>query len=293
MSKLLKPKILERGVRLLGLLGLLDLAALGGCNLGEPPRELRLELPEVITSKEPVLVHARAVAQDGTVHEASGNLELRVTPPELATLAKGGLFSCNRSGEGSVSLTLSGVQGRAKFACKLAARLEAPAKLSIDAAGGEVDPQVKVLDSASKELDLPISLTSDLGSVVQARGGRLVPGNVGNAKLTVRAGELTRQIDVEVVRTLKPEVLPIAQNRRISYSLDAGKYRLSIVLPSPHKVSVDWLGAPYCAYRGDGSEHTADCTLQHSGSVSFDNPAFLLRGDKTPSVEGVTLREVP
>jgi len=87
--------------------------------------------------------------------------------------------------------------------------------------------------------------------------------------------------------------LPVAQNRRISYSVDAGKYRLSITLPSPHKVSVDWLGAPYCAYRGDGSQHTVDCTMQHHGSVSFDNPAFLLRGDKTPSVEGVTLREVP
>jgi hypothetical protein len=273
---------------MLGCLGLL-----AGCNLGDPPRELRLELPDVITSKEPVLLHARAVAQDGTPREVSGNLDFRVTPPDLATLAKGGVFSCNRSGDGSVSLTLSGVEGHAKFSCKLAARLEAPAKLSIDAAAGEVDPQVRVLDSASKELDLPISLTSDLGSVVQARGGRLVPGNVGNAKLTARVGELTRQIEVEVVRTLKPEVLPVDKNRRISYSLDAGKYRLSIQLPSPHKVSVDWLGAPYCAYRGDGTEHVAECTLQERGSVSFDNPAFLLRGDKTPSVEGVTLREVP
>jgi hypothetical protein len=289
MNALGRPKSRERA-RLPALVGC---ALLGACNLGDPPRELRLELPDVITSKEPVLLHVRAVAQDGTVREASGSPDFQVTPPELATLAKGGLFTCNRSGEGSVLVTLSGVSARAKFACKLAARLEAPAKLSLDAAAGEVDPQVKVLDAASKELDLPISLTSDLGSVVQARGGRLVPGNVGNAKLTVRAGELTRQIEVEVVRTLKPEVLPVAQNRRISYSLDAGKYRLSIVLPSPHQVSVDWLGAPYCAYRGDGTTHTADCTLQHKGSVSFDNPAFLLRGDKTPSVEGVTLREVP
>ena len=45
--------------------------------------------------------------------------------------------------------------------------------------------------------------------------------------------------------------------------------------------------------RGDAAEHHVDCTLQNKGSVSFDNPAFLLRGDKTPSVEGVTLREVP
>jgi hypothetical protein len=268
-------------------------SSLGACGQAEPPRELRLELPELITSKEPVLVHARAIQQDGTAREPSGNLEYRVTPADLATVGKGGVFACNHSGEGSVALRVAGVEGRAKFACKLAARLEAPEKLELDVVSGEVAPSWKVLDAAGRELELPISVTSDRGNVVQARGGRLVPDQVGTAKLTLRAGALTRHIDVVVVRTLKPEVLPIQQNRRISYSLTSGKYRLTLKLPSPHRVSVDWLGAPYCAYRGDGVEHNVDCTLQSSGSVSFDNPAFLLRGESTPSVEGVTLREVP
>ncbi len=272
---------------------LTGMMALTGCPQGEPPRELRLELPEVITSKDPVLVHVRAIQQDGTARTPSGELDLKVTPPDLATLGKQGLLTCTRSGDGTVALQLSGVSARAKLSCKLAVRLEAPAKLSLDIAAGEVDARVLVLDAASRELDLPISLTSDRGTVVSARAGKLVPASVGNAKLTARAGGLSRQIDVEVVRTLKPEVLPVDQNRRVSYSLDAGKYRLSIVLASPHTVKVDWLGAPYCAYRGDGAEHHVDCTLQGKGSVSFDNPAFLLRGDKTPSVEGVTLREVP
>jgi hypothetical protein len=272
---------------------LITLASLGACEQGEPPRELRLELPELITSKDPVLVHARAIQQDGTVREARGQLAYRVTPPDLATIGKGGVFSCNRTGDGSVALSVAGVEGRAKFACRLAARLEAPEKLELDVANGEAAPTWKVLDAAGRELDLPISVTSDRGNVVQARAGRLVPGSVGTAKLTLRSGSLTRQVDVTVVRTLKPEALPIQQNRRISYSLPAGKYRLTLALPSPHRVSVDWLGAPYCAYRGDGVEHHVDCTLQSSGSVSFDNPAFLLRGEATPSVEGVTLREVP
>ncbi|HYQ16423.1 MAG TPA: hypothetical protein VEQ58_11720 [Polyangiaceae bacterium] len=268
-------------------------AWLSACGQGEPPRELRLELPDVITSKEPVLVHARAVAQDGTAREPSGKLDYRVAPADLATVGKGGVFTCNRSGEGSVALTVAGVEGRAKFACKLAARLEAPAKLSLDIASGEADAQWKVLDAAGSELDLPNSVISDRGNVVQSRAGRLVPGSVGTATLTLRVGDLSRKVDVEVVRTLKPEVLPIQQNRRISYSLSAGKYRLTLKLAAPHKVTVDWLGAPYCAYRGDGTDHSVDCTLQSSGSVSFDNPAFLLRGELTPSVEGVTLREVP
>jgi hypothetical protein len=269
------------------------LGAAVGCGRGEPPRELRLELPAVITSKDPVMVHARAVAQDGALREQRGDLDFRVNPPDLASIGKGGMLTCNRSGDGGISLSLSGVEARAKLACKLAARLDAPAKLSLDAAAGEIDMPVKVLDSASKELDLPVSVTSDLASVVQARAGRLVPGSVGNATLTLRAGELSKRVEVQVVRTLRPEVLPVDQNRRISYSLDAGKYRLSVVLPSPHRLAVDWLGAPYCAYRGDGTKHEVDCTLQGKGSVSFDNPAFLLRGEKTPSVEGVTLREVP
>ena len=273
------------------LLGLF--ASSGGCGKGEPPRELRLDVPDVITSKEPVLVHARAIQQDGTTLAPRADLDFKVTPPDLATLDKRGRLTCARTGEGSVTAQVMGVSARAAFSCKLAARLEAPSKLSVDAAEGEVDVQVAVLDAAGRPLDLPVSITSDRGAVVSARGGKLVPGSVGTARLTARAGALSRQIEVEVVRTIKPEVLPIDQNRRISYSLDAGKYRLSIALPGPHAVKVDWLGAPYCAYRGTSALHQVDCTLQGKGSVSFDNPAFLLRGDTTASTEGVTLREVP
>jgi hypothetical protein len=245
-----------------------------------------------VSSKDPVLVHARAVQADGSSAEAKGKLEYRVTPADLAEV-RGGALVCQRSGEGTVAVTLLGVEGRDKLVCKLASRLEGPPKLKLDAAAGESDPPWTVVDAAGKPLDLPLSLTSDRASVVQVRGGRLVPGSVGKATLTGRAGQVSQHFSVEVVRTLEPEVLPIDQNRRISYSLDAGKYRLTLRLPSSHRITVDWLGAPYCAYRKDAIEHVAECTLQNKGSVSFDNPAFVLRGDKTPSVDGVTLQEVP
>ena len=264
-----------------------------GCQRLDPPRELRLELPELITSKEPVLLHARAIQQDGVARPLTGEQPWQIVPGELANVSKQGMLSCNRSGEGSVSLALGGVTGRAKFACKLAARLDSPEKLSIDAAAGELDLPVKVLDAAGQPLDLPLSVTTDMPNVIIARSGKLVPGKVGKAKLSVRAGQLAKQLEVEVVRTIKPEVVPIDQNRRISYSLEAGKYRLSMNLPAAKRVVVDWLGAPYCAYRGEGSEHRAECTLQHKGGVSFDNPAFLLRGEKSASLEGVTLLEIP
>ncbi len=263
------------------------------CGQGTPPRELRVELPEVVTSTDPVIVHTRAVRQDGVAAEVKDKLGYEVAPADLARVGNGGALVCSRSGEGSVSVSLLGVQGRAKLQCKLAARLEGTDRLKLDAATGESDPPWTVVDVAGKPLDLPINVTSERPNVVQVRGGRLVPGAVGKTTLTARAGQVTKQVPVEVVRTLEPEVLPIDQNRRISYSLDAGKYRLTVKLGSPRRVTVDWLGAPYCAYRGDAAEHVAECTLQNKGSVSFDNPAFLLRGDKTPSIDGVTLQEVP
>jgi hypothetical protein len=265
----------------------------GACGGGTPPKELRVELPEVVSSTEPVVIHTRAVQQDGGSAEAKGKLEYRVTPPELAQVRGAGALVCQRSGEGSVAVTLLGVEGRAKLVCKLAARLEGPPRLKLDATAGESDPPWSVVDAAGKPLDLPVSLTSDRANVVQVRGGRLAPAGVGKATLTGRSGAVSQQFSVEVVRTLTPEVLPIDGNRRISYSLDAGKYRLTLKLPRSHSIKVDWLGAPYCAYRADAAEHVAECTLQSKGSVSFDNPAFVLRGDVTPSVEGVTLQEVP
>lgn len=266
---------------------------LGACGKPEAPRELRLGLPDVITSKDPVVVQVSGYEQDGSPFRPKGALPFRVGPAELAKVDERGVLTCQQSGEGSVSLSIGEASAKAKLACKLVARLEAPERLSLDVTAGEADPQVKVLDAAGKQLELPISLISDRGAVVQPRGGRLHPQSVGRAKLTVRAGQLSRHIEIEVVRTLQPEALPVDQNRRISYSHDRGKYRLSMRLPAPHAVKVEWLGAPYCLYRADKAEHVVDCTLQNKGSVSFDNPAFLVRGDRTPSVEGVTLLEVP
>ncbi len=284
---------MRAGIPRLPFASLLSLGLLPGCDQLETPSSLRLEVAEVVSSKDPVVVHARAFRADGSSYTPRGQLEFQVAPAELASVDKRGVLVCQQSGDGSVSLSISGVTAKAKVSCKLASRLEAPDQLTLDIASGDVDPQVKVLDAAGKELDLPVTLTSERGAIVQPRGGRLLPLSVGASKVTARAGQISRQLEVQVVRTLTPEVLPVDQNRRISYSLDAGKYRLSIRLPAPHPVKVEWLGAPYCRYQADKAEHVVDCTLQNKGSVSFDNPAFLLRGDKTPSVEGVTLREVP
>ncbi len=263
------------------------------CAKSDPVRELSLELPETIISKDPVVAQARVTYQDGTREQLRGEQPFQLTPNDLAKLGKQGAVSCARSGEGTLTLLVAGVTGRAKVSCKLVASLELPDKLRIDVSAGDFDPKLKVLDQAGRELELPVSLNSDKGGVVQARGGLLSPMRVGSAKLTARAGQVVKTVDVEVVRSLRPELLPVDQNRRIHFTLEAGKYQLSLVLPSAHPVSIAWLGAPYCAYKGHGAAHVSTCTLQSKGGVSFDNPAFLSTGQKTPSLEGVTLYEVP
>ncbi len=274
-------------------IGCLSVLALLGCGRGEPLRELRLEVPRVITSRDAVRVQVRAIEADGTPRDAATDLTAQVAPAGLATVNARGWLTCQRSGDGALSVELGGVKGRAEFSCRLVARLEAPDKLVLDAASGEVELPVEVLDDAGKPLDLPVSASSELGSVAQVRSGRLVAGNVGTTKITLRVGSLVRQLGVEVVRTLSPEVVAVGQGRRLHASLAPGKYRLTIRLPAAHEVSVQWPGAPYCDYRAVGEQHRAECTLQGKGGVSYDNPAFLLQGDSQPSRVLVALQEIP
>src|SRR5262245_11675946 len=83
-------------------------AGLTGCPKADPPRELRLEVPELITSKDPVMLHAKAIQLDGTSRELTGEQPYQVAPADLASFGKGGMLTCARSGEGSVTLTVAG-----------------------------------------------------------------------------------------------------------------------------------------------------------------------------------------
>ena len=74
-----------RGVSLLATVT--ALFALPACK-GEPPRELRLELPELITSKEPVLIQARAVQADGTSGAPKSDDQFPSIPEEWRRVVK-------------------------------------------------------------------------------------------------------------------------------------------------------------------------------------------------------------
>ncbi len=265
------------------------------CQRRDPPSEIRLEIPALISSKDVVAVSVHALNAQGVSQTVTDGADYALTPPDLATV-KAGLLSCQKSGDGTLTVTIAGVSRTVKVACRIVARIEAPNAGRVELTAGPFSPKVRVLDQAGNELsDVPVSFFSKNSGVAFPQDGKLVPKQVGTATLTARAGESSAELKVDVVRKVVVEALPLDQNKRLYFSLEPGKYELTVKLPSPHKVSFEWRGAPFCNTASDGTDHVSVCGLRaKAGGVAFDNPAFLKDGSKAaPSLKGVELYEVP
>ncbi|MFZ5897133.1 MAG: hypothetical protein ACOY0T_39105 [Myxococcota bacterium] len=269
-------------------------ALAGGCQQKEIPRDFKLELPDLILSADPVTVTARVTKHDGSVSTGQDEYDYVVNPPALASVSKRGVLSCKGSGDGSVSLTLGPNTRSAPIHCRLVERVDASDVGRVELSQGAFKPKVRVLGKGGAELDgVPLVFTSKNPGVLLASGDSLVPKLVGTATISARAGQATQEFKVDVVRKVTPEALPIEQNRKIHFSLDAGKYELRVALPSEKTLSAEWRGAPYCNYSGVNKEHVSTCVLRTKGGVVFDNPAYLMSGSTDVSVEGVSIHEVP
>lgn len=266
----------------------------GACQQKEIPRDFKLEVPDVIVSQDPVTVTVRVTKNDGTNGTSQDENDFVVAPDDLASVSKRGVLTCKKSGDGSVSLTLGSNTRKADLHCRLVERVDASDVGRVELAQGSFRPKVRVLGKGGAELDgVPLVLTSKNTGVLLASGDSLVPKLVGQATILARAGQATQEFKVDVVRTLKPEALPIEQNRKIHFSLEAGKYELRVMLPTEKPLSAEWRGAPYCNYSGVGKEHVSTCVLRTKGGVVFDNPNYLVHGANEVSVEGVSIAEVP
>jgi hypothetical protein len=277
----------------------LALSALGmlaaACDQRETPSEIRLEMPSLITSRDIVAVSARALNARGIAKPVADGGDYAVEPKDLASVSKAGLLKCEHSGDGKLTVSINTVSRSVPIRCRIVARVEAPNAGRVELTAGAFKPQVRVLDQAGVELsDVDVSFFSKNSGVVFPQDGQLVPKQVGTATLVARAGESSAEFKVDVVRKVAVEALPLNQNTKLYFSLEPGKYELTIKLPSPHHVSFEWRGAPFCNAASDGADHVSVCGLRaKAGGVVFDNPAFLKDGSKTPSLEGVQLYEVP
>jgi hypothetical protein len=273
---------------------LVFLPLLGACNTEQAPALLKLELPPVSLSRDPVLAAVRITDADGKKSLGTKEYDFSVNPPALATVDRRGNVICQKSGDGSVEVSVGGVKAASPLRCRLVERIEAPAVGRVELGAGPFVPAVRVLGKGGAELaDVAPTLTSKATAVVFAKENQLVPKSVGSAVIVARAGQAFVEFPVDVVRRVTVEALPLDANRKINFSLDTGKYELTVKLPVDKRLKADWRGAPYCDYSATGREHVSTCVLRTKGGVVFDNPAYLARGDQTVSTEGVTLFEVP
>jgi len=266
-----------------------------GCEQRETPSEIRLEIPSVIASRDLVAVSVQATNAQGVRKLVTDGADYALEPADLGTVSKAGMLKCERSGDGKISVSIASVSRSLPVRCRIVDRIEAVNAGRVELSAGPFQPKVRVLDKAGTALsDVDVTFFSKNAGVAYPKDGQLVPKSVGTANLVARAGEASAEFKVDVVRKVVVEALPIEQNKKLYFSLEPGKYELKIKLPSPHRVTMEWRGAPFCNASSEGEEHISVCGLRaKAGGVAFDNPAYLKDGSKTPSLDGVELYEVP
>ena len=265
--------------------------ALLGCK-GPPPDQVRLELPELVTSDDPVraTVHAR---RGGTSAVTTDQMAFTVAP-EIALATKEGNLTCTKSGDAKVTVSIQGATATGTLRCRLVDRLEVGELPLLDLSKPPVVLPVRAVSKAGAAFDdVPVTISTDSPRVLGVTGTTLTPLAVGETSITVRAGTKAKKLPVRVVRTLTPEALPLEGGHRIYFGLSAGKYEVEVKLPVEKMLSVEWRGAPYCAYKSKGRTHTSSCVLQGKGGAVVDNPAFLSAGSTEVSAAGISIREVP
>ncbi len=271
-------------------LGLVPLA----CKGGPPPQRVKLELPELMVSADPVRAIVR-VTEEGTspaVSNASHSFTL--TPPDLAEILPDGTLTCKKSGDGKLSVDVRGVKADAPVRCRLVAKVEVVELPLFDVSKGPVALKARALDKSGKELsEVPIQISPSNPRPLRVEGTLLTPVAVGETDLVIRSGAAEYKQPVRVVKTLDLEALPLQGGQRVNFSLPEGEFEVEVNLNVDKPFQIEWRGAPYCNYKGTGKNHKARCVLQRKGGAVVDNPSFVESGSTEIDKSRIAVRAVP
>ncbi len=272
----------------------LAVSLLVACNSGPPPQSVTPQLPEFVTSTDPLLVNVRVRDASGVSGVGQPPYDMSLSS-DIGVVAKDGSVRCTKTGDAKLSVGIRGTVGIAPLRCRLVDRLDVQPLDRVDISKGSFVLSARAVSKDGKELsDVPITVAPSKGTPLKVKGLEITPAAVGETELVIRAGSAQKTFPVKVVRSIKPEALPMQDGKRINLSLSEGRYELRVHLASPKPLKVEWRGAPYCDYKGGAlSEHVATCVLQRAGGVVTDNPRFVDSGDTTVSHDGLELFEVP
>jgi hypothetical protein len=260
------------------------------CCDGPAPARVQVDMPEQVLSSAPVRALVWQFDEKNARSEAK-HPDVSIEPQDLATVDSAGNITCKKTGDGKVTAAVSGVKSSAPLACRLVDHLEAPDDLGrIELTKGPVKLDVGAYTKDGQRLDdVVLNITTRNSKIAKPDGDKLVPLTVGEAKVRVRAGDAEREFSVQIVEKVEPEPIPIDKDRKLDFTLEPGRYELTIELEQEKKLTAEWRRAPYCNYSATAKVHTMQCLLEVKGGVTFDNPAYLNRGETTVSRDGITL----
>lgn len=264
------------------------------CKGGPPPQRVKLELPELVASADPVRAIVRVTEEGAAPAVSNDSHAFTLNPPDLADIAPDGTLTCKKSGDGKLSVDVRGVKADAALRCRLVAKLEVVELPVFDVSKGPVALKARALDKSGKELsEVPIQISPSNPRPLRVEGTLLTPIAVGETDLVIRSGSVEHKQPVRVVKTLDLEALPLQGGQRVNFSLPEGEFEVEVNLSVEKPFQIEWRGAPYCNYKGTGKTHKARCVLQRKGGAVVDNPSFVESGNTEIDKRRIAVRAVP
>jgi hypothetical protein len=132
-------------------------------------------------------------------------------------------------------------------------------------------------DSDGERLaDVPVALTSSDPTIVRGDGERLVSVGLGNATVTVSAGDESATAAVEVVENTLFQKFKLADGSTRMFPVrPPGRYAVHVKVMGDEGgttgVNVSFLGTP-CAAQPEGRVHEITCDFGDEGAVVVTNP---------------------
>lgn len=269
------------------------LATVGAACDGPAPARVQLELASPLLGSEPTPATLRLWDDDGVSRTSRDSHDYSSSSPDVASVTKHGVVTCQKSGDATISVTVRGKSAEAKVACRPVASVEVslPDRLVIQ--DGPRKLAVRVLSKDGAELsDVPVTARSSSSKAVRIKGLEVEPAEVGDTTITVQAGAARAETKTRVVRRVDVAPVPIGKGERVSYSLEAGTYEVTVRMKAPRKVKTEWLAARGCDKTTEEAEHRSQCSLQGKSQLIVDNPAYLDGGGGS-EIRGVDVFQIP